>query len=85
MSRAEDEARAKQRYLILNAVRLGGLGLVLLGIALARGVLALGVPWLVGAVIAVIGLLEFFFLPRLIARRWKSEGDAGDAGNKGRR
>jgi hypothetical protein len=77
MSRAEDEARARQRFLVLNAARLGGLGLVLLGIVIARGALPLGVPWVVGVIIAVAGLLEFFFLPRLIARRWKSEGAGG--------
>lgn len=75
MSRAEDEARARQRYLLLNAVRLSGLGLVLFGIVIARGVLPFDVPWVVGVIIAVAGLLEFFFLPRLIARRWKSESD----------
>lgn len=75
MTRAEDEARARQRYLVLNAVRLSGMALVLLGIVIARGVLPFDVPWVVGVVIAVVGLIEFFFLPRLIARRWKSEGD----------
>jgi hypothetical protein len=75
MSRAEDEVRARQRYLVLNAVRVSGLGLVLLGIVIARGVLPFDVPWVVGAVIAVVGLVEFFFLPPLIARRWKSESD----------
>ena len=80
MSRADDEARARQRYLVLNAARLSGLGLVLFGIVIARGVLPFDVPWVVGAVIAVVGLVEFFFLPRLIARRWKSADDSGDKG-----
>lgn len=76
MTAAENEARARQRYLVLNAVRLSGLALVLFGIVIARGVLPFDVPWVVGVVIAVVGLVEFFFLPRLIARRWKSEGAA---------
>jgi hypothetical protein len=75
MSRADDEARARQRYLVLNAVRLSGLGLVLFGIVIARGVQPFDVPWVVGVIIAVAGLLEFFFLPRLMARRWKRESD----------
>ena len=75
MNRANDDARARQRYLALNAVRLSGMALVLFGIVIARGVLPFDVPWAVGVVIAVVGLIEFFFLPRLIARRWKSEGD----------
>ncbi len=75
MSRADNEARARQRFLVLNAVRFSGMALVLFGIVIARGVLPFDVPWVVGVVIAVVGLVEFFFLPRLIARRWKSEGD----------
>ena len=80
MSDVDTEARARQRYLVLNAARLSGLGLVLFGIVIARGVLPFDVPWVVGAVIAVVGLVEFFFLPRLIARRWKSADDSGDRG-----
>jgi hypothetical protein len=64
------EAEALQRYIILNAARFSGIALVMLGLAIARGLLPL--PWLVGAVLAVAGLLEFFFLPRVIARRWKA-------------
>jgi hypothetical protein len=64
------EAEARQRYIILNAARFSGIALVMLGLAIARGLLPL--PWLVGAVLAVAGLLEFFFLPRVIARRWKA-------------
>lgn len=64
------DAEASQRYIILNAARFSGIALVMLGIAIARGLLPL--PWVVGAVLAVLGLLEFFFLPRIIARRWKA-------------
>lgn len=64
------EARARNGYFIINAVRLSGIALVLLGLAIARGLIDL--PWAVGAVIAVVGLVAFFFLPRIVARRWKS-------------
>ena len=67
------EALARQRYIILNALRFSGIALVMLGIAIARGLIDL--PWAAGAVIAVIGLLEFFFLPRFIARRWNAGDD----------
>lgn len=62
------EALAKQRLIILTAVRFSGIALVLLGFAIVRGVIDL--PWAVGSVFAVVGMLEFFFLPRFIARRW---------------
>jgi uncharacterized protein YjeT (DUF2065 family) len=74
---AEDaaEALARQRFMILNAIRFSGLGLVLLGIVIARKVLPFDVPWAVGAVLALAGLLEFFFLPRMVARSWKAGDD----------
>lgn len=62
------EALAKQRLIILTAVRFSGIALVLLGFAIVRGVIDL--PWAVGSVFAVVGMIEFFFLPRFIARRW---------------
>ncbi len=64
------EARARQRYLLLNLARLGGLAGVMLGIAIARRIVPL--PYPLGVVLAVAGLLAFFFLPPLLARRWKS-------------
>lgn len=67
-SREADEALAKQRLIILTAIRFSGIALVLLGFAIVRQVIDL--PWAVGAVFAVVGMLEFFFLPRFIARRW---------------
>lgn len=66
--READEALAKQRLIILTAIRFSGIALVLLGFAIVRQVIDL--PWAVGAVFAVVGMLEFFFLPRFIARRW---------------
>lgn len=67
---AKAEAQAKHRYAILNLVRIGGLGLVLLGIAIARNIVPL--PYLLGVVLAVAGLLGFFIAPTLLARRWKA-------------
>jgi hypothetical protein len=71
--RAAAEARARNGFIVINLVRFSGLGLVMLGIAIARGVIDL--PWIAGAVIAVAGLLEFFFLPRIVARAWKAEDE----------
>jgi hypothetical protein len=67
-TREAAEALAKQRLIILTAIRFSSIALVLLGFAIVRGVIDL--PWAVGAVFAVVGMLEFFFLPRFIARRW---------------
>jgi hypothetical protein len=67
-SREAAEALARQRLIILTALRFSGIALVMFGFAIVRGVIDL--PWAVGAVLAVTGMLEFFFLPRFIARRW---------------
>lgn len=71
--READEALAKQRLIILTAIRFSGIALVLLGFAIVRQVIDL--PWAVGTVFAVAGMLEFFFLPRFIARRWNAGDD----------
>lgn len=66
------ETRARQRFIILNVIRLGGLAVLLFGIAMARGVVA-GPYWL-GVILALAGLLDFYFGPRMLARSWKTGG-----------
>ncbi|KPP88102.1 hypothetical protein [Erythrobacter sp. HL-111] len=67
MNGAEETAR--RRYLAMNAVRIGGIAVLLVGLAMARQVIP--GPWSLGAALAVAGLLAFFFLPTLMVRRWK--------------
>jgi uncharacterized membrane protein YhaH (DUF805 family) len=64
-----EEETARKRYIAMNAVRIGGIAVLLLGLAMARGVVP--GPWWLGAFLAVDGLLAFFFLPTLMVRRWK--------------
>lgn len=71
----EREARARQRFIVLNALRFSGIALVLIGIALARGHIIPGLPWQVGGVIALAGLIDFFFAPPLIARAWRRQDE----------
>ncbi|KUO55833.1 MAG: hypothetical protein APF82_02730 [Sphingomonadales bacterium BRH_c42] len=63
-----DDGLAKRRFLLLNVIRMGGLALVLFGLAITQGVVDL--PRELGMAIAVIGMFDFFFAPRLLARRW---------------
>lgn len=75
MSRSEREAaeaRARTGFIIITAVRFGGVAMMMLGFAIVRGVIDL--PYAVGAVLAVAGFFEIFFLPRFIARRFRDEG-----------
>lgn len=65
------EALARGRYMMLNLVRFASLAAVLIGIAISQQAIDLPVP--LGIVLAVLGLLGFFFLPNRIARRWRSD------------
>ncbi len=65
-----NEDQARQRFFLMTAARIGGVILVVLGIAIARGAISLH-EWL-GHALIVLGLFEVFFMPTLLARRWKS-------------
>ena len=67
----DKEGLARQRFMILNLVRIAGLAMVLAGIAIAQG--AIDLPAALGWILAAAGLLDFFFAPRVLARAWKSE------------
>ncbi|WP_353229544.1 hypothetical protein [Novosphingobium sp.] len=64
---------ALPRFMILQALRLSGALIALLGVViLSHGQRWLaGVPDLVGAVLVVAGAAEFFAVPMLLARAWK--------------
>lgn len=66
---------AMGKYFALQAVRLSGAVMVLLGVMIGTGrapSFLVGLPQEVGYVLAVLGMAEFFWIPRLIARKWKT-------------
>jgi len=65
---SEDLARA--RWMAINAVRIAGVAMVVVGILSLRGVL--GLPEMVGYVLVGLGLLDIFLMPRFLARKWRS-------------
>jgi hypothetical protein len=69
-----NEAEAKQKFMLLNLVRLIAIGFVMAGAAnVAEKFLLEYSPWL-GAVLLVIGLVDFFFAPMLLKRYWRKRG-----------
>jgi hypothetical protein len=72
------EKTARNRFIIMNVVRVFALAMLMVGVAITRFVPYLSVEWIVGAALAVMGLLEFFFLPAIIAKRWKAGDRAKD-------
>lgn len=77
-----EEATAAKRYTVMNLVRLASIPAVIAGLAIARG--ALDLPYALGVVLAVAGLFAFFFVPALLAKRWKA-GDRQSQGDRGER
>lgn len=73
MSKSERELadeRARNGFIIITVLRFSGVALVMLGFAIVQGIIDL--PYAVGAIFAVIGFFDVFFLPRFIARRWNA-------------
>jgi uncharacterized membrane protein HdeD (DUF308 family) len=64
-------ALAKRRYFTIQAVRLAGVVMVLLGILVLNDKLAW--PQLVGYFLVLNGLFDALFMPTLLARRWKTK------------
>ena len=68
MDEAEELARA--RFMKLQLIRLGGVAMAMLGAVIISGRL-IDLPEL-GYVLLVLGALEFFLLPNLVAKNWRS-------------
>ena len=66
-----DAAEWKRRLALYSAARLPGLGVFMLGIAIAYSNLLRPGGWpQVGAVLAIIGGVGSILLPRAVRRRW---------------
>ena len=69
---SDDVARA--RWLTIQASRILGFALVLLGILLARDVIDIAgeTNHVIGYVFIVVGLIDGFVMPRVLARKWRT-------------
>ncbi len=75
MTPDEKEEQAKGRFVVLNVMRLMALVMILFGIANALGrLLPEFTPWL-GYVFIALGMFEFFFLPNIVSKGWRSKDD----------
>ncbi len=72
MSAQRDPAVA--RFAILQLVRLSGAVLLLLGVVLLSGKVAWlpRLPDVIGYVLIGVGMIEFFVVPLILAKRWRS-------------
>jgi len=73
----ENDDFARQRWGVIQTVRIMGFGLVILGILMARDAVDLAGEsnHLVGYAFVVVGLLDGFLMPVFLARRWSSRAE----------
>lgn len=64
----DDEAR--KRWMVINAVRMSGLAMALIGIMGLGSVF--DYPRSAAYVLVVVGLVDFFVMPLLLARKWRT-------------
>jgi hypothetical protein len=67
----DDDARARNRLLAYTAVRFGGLLIFFLGLAIMYSDLLRPGGWpQVGAIVAIMGVIDALFAPLLLKRAW---------------
>ena len=70
----DDQAQARNRLLAYTLVRFGGLAIFFVGIAIIYTNLLRTGGWpQVGAIVAILGVIDAFFAPRLLKRAWDRE------------
>jgi hypothetical protein len=69
-----DENQWRRRFFAYSAVRLGGLAIFFLGMAIAFSDLIREGGWpRLGAIIAILGAIDAVFAPRLIKKGWDQQ------------
>jgi hypothetical protein len=73
----DQDRRARNRLLAYTAVRAGGLAIFFLGLAIIYTDLVREGGWpQVGAIVAILGVIDATFAPRLLKRAWDAEDEA---------
>jgi hypothetical protein len=74
----DDEALWRKRLLLYSLVRFGGVAVFFVGIAIMYTDLARPGGWpQVGAVVAILGVIDALFAPRLLKRAWDEQDREG--------
>ena len=63
-----DDTRARNRFIAIQLVRIGGVAMVLLGLLVMNG--RIDWPREAGFVLAALGLFEALLAPLLLSRKW---------------
>jgi hypothetical protein len=69
-----DEATFKRRLLLYTGARAAGLAVFMLGLAIAYSDLLREGGWpQVGAIVAIMGVIDALFAPRLLKKAWDEQ------------
>jgi len=70
----DDDALFRRRLLIYSLVRFGGLAIFFLGVAIMYTDLLRQGGWpQVGAVVAIMGVIDAYFAPRILKKAWDEQ------------
>lgn len=73
-----DDDVYRKRLLIYSLVRFGGIAIFFLGLAIIYTGLVRPGGWpQLGAIVAILGVVDAFFAPRLLKRAWDEEDRQG--------
>ena len=73
----DEDRKARNRLLAYTAVRAGGLAIFFLGIAIMyTGLLRPGGWPQIGAIVAIMGVIDALFAPRLLKKAWDEQDRA---------
>ena len=70
MDNRDADAIARNRFLVINLLRLGGAAMVLIGLLMTAD--RIGGGAVLGYVLLVLGLLDMFAVPQVLSRRWRT-------------
>jgi hypothetical protein len=66
-----NEDLAKQRFMVLNLIRISGVVMALFGLLVMVGKIDILPVWS-GYILFVVGMIEMLIVPPILARSWKS-------------
>jgi len=65
-----NEDPARNRFIVIQALRLGGVIMVILALLALSGVTP--IPQIAAWPVLVIGLIDIFIVPQMLARKWRT-------------
>lgn len=72
MTPEQQEAQWRNRFILMNLVRIGGTVVVLLALLLWQSDVFVEGGSIIGFPIAIAGLIVSFFAPKYVARQWRT-------------